>query len=48
MKRLYTYNLKKKKTVKNIGLLYHGKQLLNVESRKTIYFFYGAVHILQS
>ena len=39
---------KKKKTVKNIGLLYHGKQLLNVESRKTIYFFYGAVHILQS
>ena len=30
--------LKKKKKVKNVGLLYYGKQLLNVESRKTISF----------
>ena len=28
----------KKKKVKNVGLLYYGKQLLNVESRKTISF----------
>ena len=34
----YTHTIEKKKKVKNVGLLYYGKQLLNVESRKTISF----------